>query len=159
MPLHLKGGILCSKDDVKMSPSCSTILLLVHLSQIPAAKCKGSRHTKSAPNTVLYVSNRFLPGYEFLRKHPILGAINEHNSEVPFSLALIRASLLPGFNSFVLAAAGRVEIKALPVPAVSYAQPKCPGCTPFSPLIRLSKDVAAHDWVIDVKCSSNIKFV
>lgn len=98
-------------------------------------------------------------GYEFLRKHPILGAINEHNSEVPFSLALIRASLLPGFNSFVLAAAGRVEIKALPVPAVSYAQPKCPGCTPFSPLIRLSKDVAAHDWVIDVKCSSNIKFV
>lgn len=152
MPLHLKGGILCSKDDVKMSPSCSTILLLVHLSLIPAAKCKGSRHTKSAPNTVLYVSNRFLPGYEFLRKHPILGAINEHNSEGD-------ASLLPGFNSFVLAAAGRVEIKALPVPAVSYAQPKCPGCTPFSPLIRLSKDVAAHDWVIDVKCSSNIKFV
>lgn len=29
----------------------------------------------------------------------------------------------------------------------------------FSPVIRLSKDVAAHDWVIDVKCSSNIKFV
>lgn len=29
----------------------------------------------------------------------------------------------------------------------------------FFPVIRLSKDVAAHDGVIDVKCSSNIKFV
>lgn len=40
-----------------------------------------------------------------------------------------------------------------------YAQLYCPGYTPSSPVIRLSKDVAAHDWVIDVKCSSNIKFV
>lgn len=47
VPLHLKGGILCSKDDMKMSPYCSTILLLVHLSPIPAAKCKDSRQNKT----------------------------------------------------------------------------------------------------------------
>lgn len=134
-----------------MSPSCSTILLLVHLSLIPAAKCKGSRHTKSAPNIIPCVGNRLLPGSGFLRKHPTLGAINEHNGEGDVSLL--------GSNSFLLAAAGKVEIRALVAAGFPYAEPRCAGCTPFPAVIRLSKDVAARDWVIDVKCSSNIKFV
>lgn len=151
MPFCLKGGILCSKGDVKMSPSCSTILLLVHLSLIPAAKCKGSRRTKSAPSIIPCVGNRLLPSCGFLRKHPILGAINEHNGEGDVSLL--------GCNGFLLAAAGKVEIRALAATEFPYAEPRCWGCAPFPAVIRLSKDVAAHDWVIDVKCSSNIKFV
>lgn len=51
------------------------------------------------------------------------------------------------------------EIEALAVPESPCAQLHCPGSAPSSPVISLSKDVAAHDWVIDVKCSSNIKFV
>lgn len=101
-PLHLKGGILCSKDDVKMSPSCSTILLLVHLSPIPAAECKGSRHKKSAPNIILEVGNSLLPSYKFRRKNLILGAINESSCERD-------ASFLLGSSSFVLAAAEKVK--------------------------------------------------
>lgn len=66
---------------------------------------------------------------------------------------------LLGCNGFLLAAAGKVEIRALAATEFPYAEPRCWGCAPFPAVIRLSKDVAAHDWVIDVKCSSNIKFV
>lgn len=97
-PLHWR----CSKDDVKMSPSCSTILLLVHLSPIPAAECKGSRRKKSAPNIILEVGNSLLPSYKFPRKQLILGAINERSCERD-------ASFLLGSGSFVLAAAEKVK--------------------------------------------------
>lgn len=50
-------------------------------------------------------------------------------------------------------------MEALAIPESPCAQLHCPGSAPSSPVISLSKDVAAHDWVIDVKCSSNIKFV
>lgn len=136
----LKGGILCSKGDVKMSPSCSTILLLVHLSLIPAAKCKGSRHTKSAPNIILHVGNGLFPGCGFLRKHPILGAVNEHNSEGDVSLL--------GSNSFLLTAAGKAEIRALAAAGFPYAEPRCSGCTPF-PAVIMAEQGCGCSWLGD----------